>query len=118
MVSPDALVAGLGSGRDAIYTMLFDARRKLRAALVADGCPGPWHGGPLMSGRPVPYDFRRTGPARLGCAEGMEMPGMCDNLVAAGAGEAAILRHPARLRVQPVRKDFEGLLAAVRGEED
>jgi hypothetical protein len=41
MVPPDALVAGLGSGRDAIYAVLVDAQRKLRAALVADGCPGP-----------------------------------------------------------------------------
>jgi hypothetical protein len=48
----------------------------------------------------------------------MEMPGMYVNLVAAGAGGAAILRHRAGLRVQPMLKDFEGLLAAVRGEED
>ena len=33
----DALVAELGSNRNAIYKMLFDARRKLRAALVANG---------------------------------------------------------------------------------
>jgi RNA polymerase sigma-70 factor (ECF subfamily) len=33
----DALVAQLGSIRNAIYKMLFDARRKLRAALVANG---------------------------------------------------------------------------------
>jgi RNA polymerase sigma-70 factor (ECF subfamily) len=33
----DALVAQLGSTRNAIYKMLFDARRKLRAALVANG---------------------------------------------------------------------------------
>ncbi len=33
----DALVAELGSNRNAIYKMLFDARRKLRATLVAAG---------------------------------------------------------------------------------
>jgi RNA polymerase sigma-70 factor (ECF subfamily) len=33
----DALVMDLGSSRNAIYKMLFDARRKLRAALVANG---------------------------------------------------------------------------------
>ena len=33
----DALVAKLGSNRNAIYKSLFDARRKLRARLVADG---------------------------------------------------------------------------------
>jgi RNA polymerase sigma-70 factor (ECF subfamily) len=36
-VSLDALVAELGTNRNAIYKMLFDARRKLRAALVAKG---------------------------------------------------------------------------------
>jgi RNA polymerase sigma-70 factor (ECF subfamily) len=36
-VPPDALVLSLGSNRNAIYKMLFDARRKLRAALVANG---------------------------------------------------------------------------------
>ena len=33
----DTLVLSLGSSRNAIYKMLFDARRKLRAALVANG---------------------------------------------------------------------------------
>jgi RNA polymerase sigma-70 factor (ECF subfamily) len=33
----DTLVLDLGSSRNAIYKMLFDARRKLRAALVANG---------------------------------------------------------------------------------
>ena len=33
----DALVARLGSNRNAIYKMVFDARRKLRAALAANG---------------------------------------------------------------------------------
>jgi RNA polymerase sigma-70 factor, ECF subfamily len=41
----DALVIRLGSSRNAIYKMMFDARRKLRAALAANGylpddCPG------------------------------------------------------------------------------
>jgi RNA polymerase sigma-70 factor (ECF subfamily) len=33
----DALVVELGSNRNAIYKMLFDARRKLRATLIASG---------------------------------------------------------------------------------
>ncbi|MEV0070754.1 hypothetical protein [Amycolatopsis sp. NPDC050768] len=33
----DALVAELGTNRNAIYKTLFDARRKLRARLVAEG---------------------------------------------------------------------------------
>ncbi|MGE5290989.1 MAG: sigma-70 family RNA polymerase sigma factor [Micromonosporaceae bacterium] len=36
----DALVAELASNRNAIYKMLFDARRKLRAALAANGYMG------------------------------------------------------------------------------
>jgi RNA polymerase sigma-70 factor, ECF subfamily len=36
-VTLDALVMQLGSSRNAIYKMLFDARRKLRAALAANG---------------------------------------------------------------------------------
>ncbi len=36
-VPMDALVAELGSTRNAIYKTMFDARRKLRAALVANG---------------------------------------------------------------------------------
>ena len=33
----DALAVRLGSNRNAIYKMMFDARRKLRAALAAHG---------------------------------------------------------------------------------
>ena len=33
----DALAARLGSNRNAVYKMMFDARRKLRAALAANG---------------------------------------------------------------------------------
>jgi len=36
----DTLVIELGSSRNAIYKTLFDARRKLRAALAADGYMG------------------------------------------------------------------------------
>jgi RNA polymerase sigma-70 factor, ECF subfamily len=36
-VPMDALVIGLGSTRNAIYKTMFDARRKLRAALAANG---------------------------------------------------------------------------------
>jgi len=36
-VPPDALALKLGSNRNAVYKMMFDARRKLRAALVANG---------------------------------------------------------------------------------
>ena len=33
----DALAVRLGSNRNAIYKMMFDARRKLRTALAANG---------------------------------------------------------------------------------
>jgi RNA polymerase sigma-70 factor (ECF subfamily) len=36
-VPMDALVAELGSTRNTIYKTMFDARRKLRAALAANG---------------------------------------------------------------------------------
>jgi len=36
----DAVVVELGTNRNAIYKMMFDARRKLRAALVANGYLG------------------------------------------------------------------------------
>jgi RNA polymerase sigma-70 factor (ECF subfamily) len=39
-VPMDALVAELGSSRNAIYKTMFDARRKLRAALAANGYLG------------------------------------------------------------------------------
>src|SRR5260370_377617 len=39
-VPQDTLVIELGSSRNAIYKMVFDARRKLRAALVAGGYLG------------------------------------------------------------------------------
>jgi len=39
-VRPDALAAGPGSSGGAIYMMMFDARRKLRAALAANGYMG------------------------------------------------------------------------------
>jgi RNA polymerase sigma-70 factor (ECF subfamily) len=41
----DALVSQLGSNRNAVYKTMFDARRKLRAALVAGGYLGATSGG-------------------------------------------------------------------------
>ena len=45
----DTLVLSLDSSRNAIYKMLFDARRKLRAALVANGYLGHHSTGPLWT---------------------------------------------------------------------
>jgi RNA polymerase sigma-70 factor (ECF subfamily) len=41
----DALAIELGSDRNAIYKTMFDARRKLRAALAANGYMGHDTGG-------------------------------------------------------------------------
>jgi RNA polymerase sigma-70 factor (ECF subfamily) len=40
-VPPDALATELGTNRNAVYKMMFDARRKVRAALVAKGYLDP-----------------------------------------------------------------------------
>jgi len=46
----DALVARLGSNRNAIYKTMFDARRKLRAALAANGYLSTYEAGPKDTG--------------------------------------------------------------------
>lgn len=51
----DALASQLGSNRNALYKAMFDARRKLRAALVADG---------HIDARPVPTLGKRQGERR------------------------------------------------------
>jgi len=63
--------------------------------------------------------FLRTDPRDVGCAQAMEMLHVYAELVAAGA--PAEQRYPgiaAHLRAcGPCGEDFEGLLAAVRGQE-
>ena len=62
--------------------------------------------------------FLRTDPHDVGCAQAMEMLHIYTELVAAGAPVEK--RYPgvaAHLRAcGPCSEDFEGLLAAVRGE--
>jgi hypothetical protein len=62
--------------------------------------------------------FLRTDPRDVGCAQAMKMLHIYAELAAAGAPVAE--RYPgmaAHLRVcGPCGEDFEGLLAAVRGE--
>ncbi|HKD89687.1 MAG TPA: sigma-70 family RNA polymerase sigma factor [Streptosporangiaceae bacterium] len=52
----DALVARLGGSRNAIYKTMFDARRKLRAALVANG----YLACPARQAKLDPHDARRS----------------------------------------------------------
>ena len=73
-----------------------------------------------MNGWQALDDFLRTDPRDAGCARAMEMLHVYADLVA--AGEPAGQRYPglaAHLRAcGPCVEDFEGLLAAIRGEED
>ena len=73
-----------------------------------------------MNGWQALDDFLRTDPRDAGCARAMELLHVYADLVA--AGEPAGQRYPglaAHLRAcGPCVEDFEGLLAAIRGEAD
>ena len=73
-----------------------------------------------MNGWQALDDFLRTDPRDAGCTRAMEMLHVYADLVA--AGEPAGQRYPglaAHLRAcGPCEEDFEGLLAAIRGEAD
>jgi hypothetical protein len=72
-----------------------------------------------MTGWSALESFLRTDPRDVGCAQALEMLHSYVDLVAAGA--PAEQRYPgmaAHLRAcGPCGADFDGLLAAVRGEE-
>jgi hypothetical protein len=114
----DALAVELSSSRSATYKIMFDARRKLRAALAANGYMSHDTAGPLMNGRSELDRFLRTAPRDVGCAQAMEMLHVYAELVA--AGEPAGQRYPgiaAHLQAcGPCGEDFEALLAALRDE--
>jgi RNA polymerase sigma-70 factor (ECF subfamily) len=113
----DALVIELASNRNAIYKTLFDARRKLQAALAANGYRRRLFE-ELMNGWSALDDFLRTDPRDLGCAQAMQMLQIYAELTAAGA--PAEQRYPgiaAHLRAcGQCGEDFEGLLAALRDQ--
>jgi len=71
-----------------------------------------------MNGWSALERFLRTDPRDVGCSQAMEMLHVYAELVA--AGEPAEERYPgiaAHLRAcGPCGDDFEGLLAAIRGE--
>lgn len=73
-----------------------------------------------MNGWSALERFLRTDPRDVGCAQAMEMLHVYAELTAAGT--AADHRYPgvaAHLRAcGPCGEDFEGLLAALRGEAD
>jgi hypothetical protein len=113
----DAVVAKLGSTRGAIYKMMFDARRKLRAALVANGYLDHDTGRPPMNGRSELDRFLQTDPRDVGCDEAMRLLNVYVDLIARDA--MAAQRFPgitAHLHAcGPCSEDFHGLLAAVTG---
>jgi RNA polymerase sigma-70 factor (ECF subfamily) len=114
----DALAIELSSNRNAIYKMMFDARRKLRAALAANGYMDHDTAGALMNGYSELDCFLRTDPRDVGCAQATEMLHVYAELVA--AGEPAEERYPgiaAHLQAcGPCGGDFDGLLDALRDE--
>ncbi|HEY2173457.1 MAG TPA: sigma-70 family RNA polymerase sigma factor [Mycobacteriales bacterium] len=141
----DAVVAQTGSTRNAIYKTMFDARRKLRAALAANGYvdgpdvarqPSHGKGGTrqgdrgeaAMTGWAELEQFLRTDPADVGCDQALQMLHVYTELVrdpslgpsAADRTGAARARYPgvaAHLAAcGPCGDDFEGLLAAVQAE--
>jgi hypothetical protein len=71
-----------------------------------------------MNGRPALDRFLRTDPRDVGCDQAMEMLHVYAELVA--SGEPAQQRYPgiaAHLQAcGPCGEDFQGLLAAIRGE--
>ena len=73
-----------------------------------------------MNGWSALERFLQTDPRDVGCAEATEMLHICAELTAAGS--PAERRYPgvaAHLRAcGPCDEDFEGLLAALRGDGD
>ena len=71
-VPVDALADRLGTQRNALYKTLFDARRKLRAALATNGYLEREGRGARMTGWSAFDAFLRTDPDDDGCAEAMK----------------------------------------------
>ncbi len=124
----DAVVAEYGTTRNAVYKTMFDARRKLRAHLIAGGFLGgavPAESQPAASTpergptrRPLDLDrFLHTDPRDVGCGRAMRVLHRYVELVA--AGPSAIGRHPGvaeHLRAcGPCGEDFQALLDLIVG---
>ena len=103
-----------------MYKTLFDARRKLRAALVADGYLASPTEAPV-SGWSALERFLRTDPHDVGCDEAMKVMHLYVELVTADPEHAR--RRFAGLAAHleacgPCGEDFDGLLAAVKKVPD
>jgi RNA polymerase sigma-70 factor, ECF subfamily len=117
-IPPDALAAELGVRRNAVYKVVFDARRKIRRALVANGYLEEPELGAAMSDSETLARFLRTDPRDVGCDEAMAVLHVYVGLVAAGQDAAG--RYPGvtahLVACGPCGEDFEGLLLAVTGD--
>jgi RNA polymerase sigma-70 factor (ECF subfamily) len=115
-VPMDTLALELSTTRNTLYKTLFDARRKLRAALVADGYLTSPKEAPV-SGWSALERFLRTDPQDVGCDEAMRLMHLYVELLSAEpdharqrfAGLAAHLEA-----CGPCGEDFDGLLATVK----
>ncbi len=121
----DAVVAQYGTNRNAVYKIMFDARRKLRAHLVAGGFLNrevPSGGAAVQSrsaaatGTRLALDqFLRTDPRDVGCSRALEVLHLYTELAAAGAPATA--RHPGVVEhlqaCGPCGDDFHALLGAI-----
>ena len=129
----DALVTQLGSGRSAICKTMFDARRKLRAALAANGylaAPAGWAGRPglgeaiVMTGWPELEAFLRTDPRDVAATRRCGSWMSTSTLLLSDTAEAAARRYPGvaahLLACGPCADDYDGLLAAAgrAGDDD
>jgi len=115
----DALVLENGTDRNAIYKVMFDARRKIRAALVTNGYLVDRSEVRTMSGDDARRAFDRflqTDPADVGCEQAMAMLHAYVDLVAVDEGPEARYRGvTAHLRAcGPCGEDYEGLLLTIR----
>lgn len=124
-VPVDVLAVELDSNRNAIYKALFDARRKLRQTLVANGyMSSELHelrdGDIAMSDGWAQLErFLATDPRDVGCEAALEVLHVYSELFV--AGEHPERRFPgmaAHLEAcGPCGEDFAGLVAAIGGAE-
>jgi RNA polymerase sigma-70 factor (ECF subfamily) len=132
----DTLVVQMGSNRNAIYKTMFDARRKLRAALAANGYSAA--SGDPIAGVPADVDtgkaimtdwdeldrFLQTDPRDVGCEQAMQILHVYVELIHENGAEDADTRSGEAGRrypgvaahlaaCGPCGEDFHGLLAAI-----
>jgi RNA polymerase sigma-70 factor (ECF subfamily) len=115
-VPADALAVELDSSRNAIYKALFDARRKLRQTLVANGYMELRDRDVAMSYHWVELErFLATDPRDVGCEAALKILHVYSELFV--AGEHPERRFPgvaAHLEAcGPCGEDFAGLVAAI-----